>query len=362
MKKYYQPTVSSMHKVKDSTGGRNKLDRLTNAVKKLQNQAKNESMFKNTFERESVKISDEVKDQMEGIKSSFVNTFNSLSDIMIEEFESIRTDLQITSEPYCPMHRTIEHLTLLCSKYENDLSHLHKRQDLIESQLTKNTPKSSNSDLEMLKTQVNTNKENYKSLCDQVGDIISNINEEVNLVKTSTVSCNTSIDNLKRNITDLNQSMKLSKSMILTSSNKENMFKQTNLEMENVTKEIEELNIFKDSFKDNLKDFKGEIDILKENSDIKHSLLLLEENDENLNKNLMYLKEKIEKYISKPVSNELENNFYNVHSEHKIMQKKVNVIENMFISNRNELGEQMTELEKLFITKNENLNQAICHI
>ena len=136
------------------------------------------------------------------------------------------------------------------------------------------------------------------------------------------------------------------------------MYKQANIDYEKVNNEIRELNDFKNS----IEGVREDIENLKNNNDIKKSLLLLEENDENLNQNLIYLKEKIEKYSQKPMLDEIETSIYSVHSDHKIMQKKVQVIEDMLVSNRNDFVNQASDLEKFFIGKNENLKQAICHI
>lgn len=145
----------------------------------MQSQAINDTFLKETFERETMKVSDEVKEHIQGLKSSFVNNFNSLSEIMIEEFESIRNELQLNNNNYCPMHRTIEHLTLLSAKCENDISHLAKRQEFLEREI-RSTPKNDFlKDIETLKGQILTNKEDYKSLYDQMGDIINNLNDEV---------------------------------------------------------------------------------------------------------------------------------------------------------------------------------------
>lgn len=159
-----------------------------------------------------MKVSDEVKDHIQGLKSSFVNNFNSLSDIMIEEFESIRNELQlnISNNNYCPMYRTIEHLTLLSAKCENDISHLAKRQEFLEREI-RGTPQIDYSkDIETLKGQILTNKEDYKSLYDQMGDIIGNLNDEVACLKSDQLNYTLNIDNMKRSISDLNQSMRFS--------------------------------------------------------------------------------------------------------------------------------------------------------
>jgi len=151
-----------------------------------------------------------MKEQLDGLKSSFVNTFNSLSEIMVEEFESIRDDIQGSVGNYCPLHRTVEHLTLLCSKYDKEIANLNKRQEILETQVSKITPKDVDKDIEILKSQIEGNRESYQNLCDQVGDIISNMNEEVSMLKTHQVTCSSNIENIKRNISDLNQSIKLS--------------------------------------------------------------------------------------------------------------------------------------------------------
>jgi chaperonin cofactor prefoldin len=96
-------------------------------------QAKSEYLFKNTFERETDKVSDEVRTQIENLKTSFTNTLNSLSVIITEEFDSIRSELH--SSQCCPLAPTIEHLTLLNSSYEREISKLSRRQDAVEEKV-----------------------------------------------------------------------------------------------------------------------------------------------------------------------------------------------------------------------------------
>ena len=129
---------------------------------------------------------------------------------MVEEFESIRCDLQGNMPNFCPMNRTIEHLTLLSSKFENDISIIAKRQELLETQINKASSKDVNKEVKAIKTQLLSNKNSYNSLCDQMGDIINNMNEEVSQLKFSQTSCNQNIESIKRNISDLNQSMRMS--------------------------------------------------------------------------------------------------------------------------------------------------------
>jgi hypothetical protein len=178
----------------------------------LQTQAKNDALLKETFERESMKVSDEVKDHIEGLKNSFVNNFNSLSEIMLEEFEAIRNEQQINvgNNNYCPMHRTVEHLTLLSAKSENDITQLAKRQEYLEQRFESIPQNDYTQTIDSLNVQVQTSKEDYKSLYDQMGDIICNLNDEVALLKSDHLNYTQSIDTMKRNISDLNQSFKFS--------------------------------------------------------------------------------------------------------------------------------------------------------
>lgn len=168
-------------------------------------------MFKDTFERESFKLNDDMKEELNGLKQSFTSTFNSLSDIMLEEFEAIRNELQSgMNQQYCPMHRTIEHLTLISAKSQGDISHLLKRQDFIESQISKISPKDHTAEIESIKGQLLTNKEDYRGLYDQMSDIIASLNDEVNIIRTDNENCTQSIKTIKTSINELNQSMKLS--------------------------------------------------------------------------------------------------------------------------------------------------------
>ena len=172
---------------------------------------RNELSYKDSFERESIKVSDDMANQMNMLKSSFITTFNSLSDIMVEEFESIRTEMQNSSVGQCcPMQRTIEHLTLLCSKYESDMMHLHSRMDKAESYISKIPTKDLNEEIEIIKSQILSNKSDYKSLYDQMTDIINTINEEMDVLRTEQDKINESFKSVKNSILDINQSVKIS--------------------------------------------------------------------------------------------------------------------------------------------------------
>ncbi|CAI2371967.1 unnamed protein product [Moneuplotes crassus] len=346
-----------MCKNKDPFVTKSKLDRLTNAVKKLQAKAKQES-FKNTFERETEKISGDVKEQIDNLKSSFVESFNSLSNIMVEEFEAIRDDVIENVNSYCPMHRTTEHLTLLCSKYESQIVSLDKRQAILEKEVEKLSKNRPSHDFESLQSELSTNKDNYKTLCDHISDIIGDMNSEITSVKNEQKIHNQSIETIKRNISDLNQGMRMSKSFILNSSQKENDFNKSNTNLEIVTKEIKDIT----NIKNDIENMKNELANCKQSQDITNSLLLLEENDENLNQNVILLKELVEKCVQKSSLDQLEDTVISVDSEHKIFQKKIEMIESMIVKNRNDYLSQLSELEKFCVSKNENLSQAICHI
>jgi hypothetical protein len=131
---------------------------------------------------------------------------------MLEEFESIRNEQQISvgNNNYCPMHRTVEHLTLLSAKSENDITQLAKRQEYLEQRFESTPQNDYTQTIESLNLQIQTNKEDYKSLYDQMGDIICNLNDEVALLKSDQLNYTQSIDIMKRNISDLNQNLKYS--------------------------------------------------------------------------------------------------------------------------------------------------------
>lgn len=167
-------------------------------------------MFRDTFERETSKVSDEVKEQIEGLKTSFANTFNNLSDIMLEEFEAIRSEFQSNMSQYCPMHHTIEHLTLLAAKTENDISHLSKRQDFLDNQIAKLTPKDFQPEIRSLQEEMQSTREDYKNLYDQITDVINSINEEVGTVKSELDTSTRSIETMKASLSDIHQTMKIS--------------------------------------------------------------------------------------------------------------------------------------------------------
>ena len=76
----------------------------------------------------------------------------------------------------------------------------------------------------------------------------------------------------------------------------------------------------------------------------------------------MFLKEQMEKEHKNASSEKFESSFLSFHSEHKLIQKKVEMIEDMLVKNRNDYFSQITELEKFFISKNENIKQAICYM
>jgi len=175
-------------------------------------QAQAEEMFKSTFERETSKVSDEVKDQITILKASFANTFNSLSDIMVEEFEAIRNEFQSHSMTQCcPLQRTVEHLTLVWNKFEQDNSQLAKRQQIVESEFRQfSYPKDYDSEIELIKGQIFTNKEDYKWLYDQISDIIEAVNKDINSVKHDYMVNSQNINEIKSSVCDMNQSMKLS--------------------------------------------------------------------------------------------------------------------------------------------------------
>ena len=128
--------------------------------------------------------------------------------------------------------------------------------------------------------------------------------------------------------------------------------------MEEALKELREITHLKSS----IDALRSEVEIVKQNPNIEKALILLEQNHENLNKNMIYLKDQFEQCVLKSTFEELESTFYSIHSEHKILQKKLQTIEEMFVNNRNDFFNQIAEMEKFFISKNENIKQAICHI
>ena len=167
--------------------------------------------YNNTFDRDPSNVNDDLPNQVNELKTSFLNTFNSLSDIMIEEFESIRIEMQNFSiGQWCPMQRTIEHLTLLWSKYENDFVYLNNRIDKAESYISKIPTKDLNDEIDIIKGQMLANKVDYKSLYDQMTDIVNTLNEEMSLLKTEQEKMDDSCKNMKNTILDINQSVKIS--------------------------------------------------------------------------------------------------------------------------------------------------------
>ena len=54
------------------------------------------------------------------------------------------------------------------------------------------------------------NKTDYKSLYDQMTDIINTVNEEMNQLKGEQEKINDSFKNMKNSILDINQSVKIS--------------------------------------------------------------------------------------------------------------------------------------------------------
>ena len=149
---------------------------------------------------------------------------------MLEEFEAIRNELQSSMNiQSCPMQRTTEHLTLLCAKFENDISHLARRQDYVENHINKMNHKDYSNDIEAIKGQVLSNKEDYKSLYDQMSDIINSMNEEISIVKTDQENSTQAINNIKSSINDLHQGLKLSSKFgILSEFTVESMMLNTN--------------------------------------------------------------------------------------------------------------------------------------
>lgn len=134
---------------------------------------------------------------------------------MVEEFEAIRGDVIENVNSYCPMHRTTEHLTLLCSKYESQITSLDKRQAILEREVEKLSKNRPTHDFESLQSELSTNKDNYKALCDQISDIIGDMNTEITSVKSEQKIHNQSIETIKRSISDLNQGMRMSSNILV---------------------------------------------------------------------------------------------------------------------------------------------------
>ena len=69
---------------------------------------------------------------------------------MVEEFESIRVEMQnVGISQWCSMQRTIEHLTLLWTKYDNDILYLNNRMDKAESYISNIPAKDFNDEIEI---------------------------------------------------------------------------------------------------------------------------------------------------------------------------------------------------------------------
>lgn len=107
---------------------------------------------------------------------------------------------------------------------------------------------------------------------------------------------------------------------------------------------------------------KAEIEKLKSWADESQSIVMLQRNVETMDKNMRYLNEQLEKGFKKEQFDELESTFYKIQSEHKIFKMKIQTVEDMLVNYRGECFSQINDLEKFFISKNENLKQAICHL
>ena len=77
---------------------------------------------------------------------------------------------------------------------------------------------------------------------------------------------------------------------------------------------------------------------------------------------MIYLKNQLDTTVLKTTFEELENTFYSIHCEHKIIQKKVQAIEEISVSQRKEFYGHLAELEKFVISKNETMKQTISQI
>jgi len=128
--------------------------------------------------------------------------------------------------------------------------------------------------------------------------------------------------------------------------------------MQDTLKEIKDIGIIKSS----IETLKVEIEQLKQMNSNQSPFVLLQKNLSDLDKNMWYLNQQLDKKVDKEVFEEIETTFYSVHSEHKIIQKKLQVVEEMLINNRSECFNQVNDLEKFFVSKNENIKQAICHL
>jgi predicted RNase H-like nuclease (RuvC/YqgF family) len=107
---------------------------------------------------------------------------------------------------------------------------------------------------------------------------------------------------------------------------------------------------------------KAEIDKLKSGTESNQSIMMLQKNVETMDKNMRFLNEQFEKGLKKEQFDELESSLYKIQSEHKIFQMKLQTVEDMLVNYRGECFNQINDLEKFFISKNENLKQAICHL
>lgn len=88
------------------------------------------------------------------------------------------------------------------------------------------------------------------------------------------------------------------------------------------------------ALRDSIDAIKVDIQNLKNNTSMEKAMVMLEKNHESLNQNMLFLKEQLENCIQKSAFEELENTLYSIHSEHKIIQKKVQTIEEMFVNSR----------------------------
>ena len=80
---------------------------------------------------------------------------------------------------------------------------------------------------------------------------------------------------------------------------------------------------------------------------------------EKLNGSVSFVKLKNEDKADKGDFDVLETTFYSIHSNHKLMQKKILAIEDLLTGQRKDYFSQLTEIEKYFISKNETIKQAI---
>ena len=145
------------------------------------------------------------------MKMCFVSTFNSLSDIMLEEFESIRSELNDRSSvAHSSLAPTVQHLTLLCSKYESDLRQLSIKQANLENQISTIQTRPYDDEISELHTKINSTGQEYKTFYDQISDILNSLDGEITTFKSKQNEMSDQISYFRSSISDLHQKYKLS--------------------------------------------------------------------------------------------------------------------------------------------------------